>query len=100
MLENDFSFQNKEDIKKWYLGIQTIFRHIMSQKKWTKKEAWDHLEIELRKSVPKKDFITDDLEWVKGLLFYGKKFSIKEALRVSRRYSEATPLIDSLAKLL
>ena len=91
--------QNKEDVTKWYEGIQTIFKHLQVSNKWSKQEAWDKLKIELINAVGEGEFIPDDLEWVRGLLLYGKKPTTEEAMRVSKRYRNSTPLIDSLAKL-
>ena len=91
--------ENKEAVTKWYLGIQTIFEHVQLSNNWSKQEAWDKLKIELISSVGEADFIPDDLEWVRGLLLHGKKPTIEEAIRVSKRYKNTTPLIDSLAKL-
>ena len=96
---NQNLLQNKEAVKKWYLGIQTIFEHIQVCNNWSKQEAWDKLKIELINAVGEGQFIPDDLEWVRGLLLYGKKPTIEEALRVLKRYPDTTPLIDSLAKL-
>ena len=86
-------------IKKWYLGIQTIFKHVQECNDWSKQEAWDRLQSELMNAVGEGDLIPDDLEWVRGLLLHGKKPTTEEALRVSKRYPDSTPLIDSLAKL-
>ena len=91
--------QNEEAVIKWYVGIQTIFKHLQEVNNWSKQETWDKLEIELIKSVGEGELIPDDLEWVKGLLLYGKITTTEEALRVSQRYRNSTPLIDSLAKL-
>ena len=96
---NQNSIENIQDVKKWYLGIQTIFEHIQLCNNWSKEEAWEKLRIELIKSVGEGDLIPDDLEWVKGLLLHGEKINIEEALRVSKRYPNSTPLIDSLSRL-
>ena len=96
---NQNLIENIEDVKKWYLGIQTIFEHIQLCNNWSKEEAWDKLRIELINSVGEGELIPDDLEWVKGLLLHGKKINIEEALRVSKRYPNSTPLIDSLSRL-
>ena len=91
--------ENEKAVKKWYVGVQTIFKHLQEVNKWSKQEAWDKLEIELIKSVGEGELIPDDLEWVKGLLLHGKITTTEEAIRVSQRYRNSTPLIDSLAKL-
>ena len=96
---NQNLIENIEDVKKWYLGIQTIFDHIQLCNNWSKEEAWDKLRIELINSVGEGELIPDDLEWVKGLLLHGKKINVEEALRVSKRYPNSTPLIDSLSRL-
>ena len=96
---NQNLIENIEDVKKWYLGIQTIFEHIQLCNNWSKEEAWDKLRIELINSVGEGELIPDDLEWVKGILLHGKKINIEEALRVSKRYPNSTPLIDSLSRL-
>jgi len=96
---NQKLLDNTEAVTKWYVGIQTIFKHIQTSNHWTKQEAWDKLKIELVNAVGEGDFIPDDLEWVRGLLLYGKKPTTEEALRVSKRYPDSTPLIDALAKL-
>ena len=90
---------NIEDVKKWYLGIQTIFQHVQDCNNWTKQEAWDKLKIELINAVGEGEFIPDDLEWVRGLLLHEREPTTEEALRVAKRYRNTTPLIDSLAKL-
>ena len=91
--------ENEAAVKKWYVGIQTIFKHLQEVNNWSKQEAWDKLEIELIKSVGEGELIPDDLDWVKGLLLHGKITTTEEAIRVSQRYRNSTPLIDSLAKL-
>ena len=99
-MKNQIYIENKEQVRKWYLGIQTIFEHIQVRNNWSKQEAWNKLKIELINSVEEGNFVPDDLEWVRGLLLYGKTPTTEEALRVSRRYTDSTPLIDSLSKLL
>ena len=91
--------ENEEAVIKWYVGIQTIFKHLQEVNNWSKQEAWDKLEIELIRSVGEGELIPDDLEWVRGLLLHGKITTTEEAIRVSKRYTNSTPLIDSLAKL-
>ena len=96
---NQNLIENIEDVKKWYLGIQTIFDHIQLCNNWSKEEAWDKLKIELINSVGEGELIPDDLEWVKGLLMDGNEINIEEALRVSKRYPDSTPLLDALSRL-
>ena len=96
---NQNLIENREDVKKWYLGIQTIFEHIQLCNNWSKEEAWDKLKIELINSVGEGELIPDDLEWVKGLLIDGNEINIEEALRVSKRYPDSTPLLDALSRL-
>ena len=96
---NQNLIENIEDVKKWYLGIQTIFEHIQLCNNWSKEEAWDKLKIELINSVGEGELIPDDLEWVKGLLMDGNEINIEEALRVSKRYPDSTPLLDALSRL-
>jgi|TARA_B100000085_G_scaffold270559_1_gene283097 hypothetical protein len=91
--------ENEDAVIKWYVGIQTIFNHLQEVNNWSKQEAWDKLEIELIKAVGEGELIFDDLEWVRGLLLHGKTTTTEEAIRVSQRYRNSTPLIDSLAKL-
>ena len=98
-MNNQTLLENRESVLKWYVGIQTIFKHIQVSNNWSKEKAWDQLEIELINAVGDGDFVPDDLEWVKDLLLYGKKPSTEEALRVSQRYPDSTPLIDALSKL-
>ena len=96
---NQNLLENKEAVIKWYEGIQTIFKYLQVSNNWTQQEAWDKLKIELIKEVGEEEFIPDDLEWVRGLLLHGKRPTTQEAIRVSKRYRNSTPLIDSLAKL-
>ena len=91
--------ENDEAVIKWYVGIQTIFKHLQEVNNWSKQQAWDKLEIELTNAVGEGELVPDDLDWVRGLLLHGRKPSTDEALRVSKRYQDSTPLIDSLAKL-
>ena len=91
--------ENAEDVAKWYMGIQTIFEHIQVSNNWSKQEAWDKLKIELINAVGEGELIPDDLEWVRGLLLHERAPTTEEAIRVSKRYPNSTPLIDSLAKL-
>ena len=91
--------ENEKAVIKWYKGVQTIFKHLQVSNNWSKQETWDKLEIELTKSVGDGEFIPDDLDWVRGILLYDKTPTTEEALRVSKRYLNSTPLIDSLEKL-
>ena len=88
-----------EAVIKWYSGIHTIFKHVQESNNWSKQEAWNKLEIELINAVGEGELIPDDLEWVRGLLLHGRTPTTEEAIRVSKRYPDSTPLIDSLAKL-
>ena len=97
-MKNQIEVQNREQVRKWYLGVKTIFEHIQICNNWSKQETWDKLEIELINAVEEGDFVPDDLEWIRGLLLYGKEPNTEEALRVSLRYPDSTPLIDALAK--
>jgi hypothetical protein len=96
---NQNLLENTEAVIKWYEGIQTIFKHLQISNNWSKQVAWDKLEIELINAVGEGDLVPDDLEWVKGLLLHGKPTTTEEAIRVSKRYVDSTPLIDALAKL-
>ena len=96
---NQTLLENTEAVIKWYEGIQTIFKHLQVSNNWSKQQAWDKLKIELINAVGEGELIPDDLEWVRGLLLHGKKPTTEEAIRVSKRYPDSTPLIDSLAKL-
>ena len=98
-MKNQIEVTNTEQVRKWYLGVQTIFEHIQVCNNWSKQEAWDKLKIELINTVDERDFVPDDLEWVRDLLLYGKEPTTEEAVRVSQRYPDSTPLIDSLSKL-
>ena len=97
-MKNHIVLENTEQVRKCYAGIQTIFEHIQERNSWSKEEAWEKLKIELINAVGESELIPDDLEWVRGLLLYGKEPTTEEAVRVSRRYPDSTPLIDSLAK--
>ena len=72
-MQNQIESKNKDQVKKWYTGIQAIFEHIQVTNKWSKEEAWDKLKVELIDAVGARDLVPDDLEWVRGLLVYGKK---------------------------
>ena len=96
---NQKLLENTEAVIKWYEGIQTIFKHIQISNKWSKQEAWNKLEIELVNAVGEGELVPDDLEWVKGLLLHGKATTTEEAIRVSQRYVDSTPLLDALTKL-
>ena len=96
---NQNLLENTEAVIKWYEGIQTIFKHVQESNNWSKQEAWDKLKIELINAVGEGELIPDDLEWVRDLLLHEKAPSTEEAIRVSKRYPDSTPLIDSLAKL-
>ena len=97
-MKNQLAVENAEQVRKWYLGVKTIFEHIQVRNNWSKQEAWNKLKIELINAVAEREFVPDDLEWVRGLLLHGKEPTTEEAVRVSRRYPDSTPLLDSLEK--
>ena len=92
-------FDNVEQVRKWYLGIQSTFKQIQKQNNYDKKQAWDKLKIELLKSVAKEDFVQNDPEWVEDLLFHEIIPTTEEACRFEKKYPNQTPLIDALAKI-
>jgi len=92
------NFNNPYKVRKWYMGIHSIFKHIQKKHDWNKHEAWDKLKIELINEVGCEKFIPDDLEWVKGLLLDDICPTTKECLRVANRYLHKTPLLDALKK--
>ena len=89
---------NEQAVRMWYSGIQSIFKYIQLTNNWTKQQAWEKLRIELINAV-EDDLVPDDLDWVKSLLLDEREPTTEEALRVSQRYTESTPLIDALKKL-
>ena len=74
-----------------HLSTGDIFRNNI-------KESTD-LGLMAKEFMDKGELVPDDLEWVRGLLLHGRKPTTEEAIRVSKRYRDSTPLIDSLAKL-
>ena len=94
------NFNNPQKIRQWYLGIHAIFKHIQKQNNWSKNEAWDKLKIELVNQVGYENFIPDDLDWVKNILLENRFPTTQECLRVAQRYSDKTPLLDALKKLI
>jgi len=98
LLSNDFD--NPEKVRKWYLGVHAIFKHIRETNNWSKEYAWDKLKTELINSVGSRNFVPDDLDWVKDILLNDKQPSTEECLRVSQRYPNQTPLLDSLKKFI
>ena len=77
-------FDNVEQVRKWYLGIQSTFKQIQQQNNYDKKQAWDKLKIELLKSVAKEDFVQNDLEWVEDLLLHEIIPTTEEACRFEK----------------
>ena len=55
-----FGFDNVEQVRKWYLGIQSTFKQIQKQNNYSKKQAWDKLKIELFKSDKGKSFTKEE----------------------------------------
>ena len=53
-------FDNVEQVRKWYLGIQSTFKQIQKQNNYRKKQAWDKLIIELFKSDKGKSFTKEE----------------------------------------
>ena len=82
------------------MGIHAIFKHIQIKNNWNKKQAWEELRIKLINEVWYEKFIPDDLEWVKGILYYDKFPTTHECLRVVQRYPNKTPLLDALKKFI
>ena len=93
-------FNNDKKCREWYLGIHSIFKHIQEKNNWNKYEAWNKLEIELINNVGSKNFIRDDLNWVKSILLDYINPTTEECLRVAKRYPNTTPLLDSLKNLI
>ena len=93
-------FNNHKKVSEWYLGIHAIFNYVQEKNNWNKYQAWDKLKIILLNTVGPKNFVSDDLDWVKRILLDDKKPSMEECLRVAKRYSNSTPLLDSLKKLI
>lgn len=93
-------FNNPEKVRKWYLGIKAIFKHIQQINNCSKQEAWDKLKIELLNAEGNNNYVPDDLDWVKGILLDDIKPSTEECLRVAQRYVNRTPLLDALKKFI
>ena len=93
-------FNNPKKVRQWYLGIHEIFKHIQEKNNWSKQQAWYKLKIELLNAVGSKDFVPDDLDWVKDILLEDKFPTTEECLRVAQRYSNKTPLLDALKKFI
>ena len=91
---------NTEKVEKWLQGIHDIFLHIQQKNNWSKKEAWDKLKVQLINEVDERDFNLDDLSWVESILLYDKNPSTLEVVRVSQRYLNSTPLLNSLNSLI
>ena len=94
------NFNNPKKVREWYLGICLLFNHIRNKNKWSKQEAWDKLAIQLINTVGSENFIPDDLDWIKSILYHDKFPTTEECLRVAQRYPDETPLLDALKKLI
>ena len=93
-------FNNPQKVREWYLGVHLIFEHIREKHNWTKKKTWYKLKIELINAVGPENLIADDLDWVKGILLDDIYPTTQEYLRVSQRYPNKMPLLDSLKKFI
>jgi len=83
-----YDFNNPRKIKEWYLKIHEVFNHIMIKNNWSKTEAWHKLKIELINTVGSKNFVPDDLDWIKGILLNDKEPTTEECLRVAKKISK------------
>ena len=95
------NFQAEIELKmnEWQDGVRILYKDIQEINKWTDDQVWFALETELKKVFSEGDFGEDDLVWTREILTSIRDIQFWEAVRLSQRFNNKTPLLDALQKL-
>ena len=83
----------------WQNGVRVLYEDLQEFHEWTDNQVWQEVENELKRISPESDFGEDDLTWTRELLTSQRDITLWEAIRLSVRFRDKTPLLDALNNL-
>ena len=95
---NKFEKMEKR-MDEWQSGIRVLYKDIQTIFNWTDEQVWKELENELNRICPEGQFGEDDLAWTREILTLKRDITLWEAVRLTIRFRNSTPLLDALGNL-
>ena len=83
----------------WQSGVRILYKDLQEFHKWTDEEVWEELKSELRRICLESEYGEDDLSWTRELLTSKRDVTLWEAVRLTIRFKDSTPLLDALNNL-
>ena len=89
----------EKKMNEWQTGIRTLYKDVQTIHNWTDEQVWNELENELKRITPEGEFGEDDLAWTREILTSKRDITLWEAIRLSIRFKNSTPLLDAFGNL-
>ena len=89
----------KVNMNEWQRGVRVLYKDLQKFHNWTDEEVWSQVERELKRICVNGEFGEDDLSWTKEILTSKRDVKLWEAIRLSCRFRNQTPLLDALQNL-
>ena len=83
----------------WQNGVRVLYKDLQSHHNWSDDQVWAKVEDELKRICTKGEYGQDDLAWTRELLTSERDVKLWEAIRLSIRFTNKTPLLDALCNL-
>tara|TARA_X000000368_G_scaffold153669_1_gene121114 strand:- start:356 stop:670 length:315 start_codon:yes stop_codon:yes gene_type:complete len=86
-------------MNEWQSGIRILYKDVQTNHNWTDDHVWKELENEIKRICPEGQFGEDDLAWTREILTSKRDITLWEAVRLTIRFRNSTPLLDALSNL-
>ena len=93
-------FENIEKrMHEWQSGVRILYKDVQTTHNWTDEQVWKELENEIKRISPDGQFGEDDLAYTREILTLKRDVTLWEAVRLTIRFKNSTPLLDALGNL-
>ena len=83
----------------WQDGIRILYKDLQDFYCWSDDKVWSEVEAELKRIAHAGEFGEDDFAWVREILTFKRDVTFWEAVRLSLRFKNKTPLLDAINNL-
>ena len=95
----DFIKEIEIKMNEWQHGVRLLYRDLQEFHDWSDDKVWNEVEAELKRICTVGQFGEDDLAWTREVLTSRRDVNLWEAVRLSMRFKNQTPLLDAMHNL-
>ena len=95
----DFIKEIEFKMNEWQDGVRILYKDLQAFHNWSDDKVWNEVESELKRICTVGQFGEDDLAWTREILTSRRDVNLWEAVRLSVRFKNQTPLLDAFDNL-